>query len=115
MLVVAGVSVPEGTTTVFEPTLNTQVKSAERNSDGRVLRETLPDKWTLSCEWEFPDETASKNWFNHLKSLTRVDFTLTFSAPTGTDVTSTFYISPITAKMITLGYYKNLKCTFVEV
>lgn len=106
---------------VFEPIYNTQVKSAQRNSNGSVVRETLPDKWTLDFLWTaFQDPNDFYEWFNVLKSLTRVDFLVRFPAPTGAEVESTFYISPISAKMLkfsggTGGTFTNLKCKFVEV
>jgi len=106
--------------TALDATLNPQQKSAERNGNGRLVRETLPDKWTLQMEWEFKTPEAYYEWFNFLASLTRVDFEVCFPAPTGQMETKTMYISPISAKLInfskgTSGWWKTLKCSFVEV
>lgn len=105
---------------VFEATLNPLQKTAERNGNGKMIRETLPDKWTLKMEWEFKTPQDFYEWFNYLKALTRVDFTVQFPAPTGNLETATFYISPISATMLSMrkgtsGMWKNLKCNFVEV
>lgn len=106
--------------TVFTASLNPQQKSAERNSNGKLLRETLPDKWTLSAEWELSTPEEYYALFNYLKGLTRVDFIVNFPAPTGSIEQATFYISPIAAKMMNFsrglaGTWKNLKCSFIEV
>lgn len=104
----------------FDVTVQPQQKSAERNSNGRLIRETLPDKWKLEMEWQFKTPEEHYDWFNYVKSLTRVDFDVTFPAPTGAMETATFYVSPITSKMLnfsrgTGGWWKSMKCTFVEV
>lgn len=106
--------------TLYEVTYNTQVKSAERNANGRLVRETLPDKWNINQEWDFATPEQATAWFNFLKSLTRVDFVANFPAPTGQIEQATFYISPISARMINYsrgnaGWWKSLKCSFVEV
>lgn len=106
--------------TAFEVTINPQQKSAERNGNGMLVRETLPDKWSISCEWEFGTPEEFYAWFNILKGLTRVNFPILFPAPTGNIETATFYISPISAKMINFsrgasGWWKTLKTSFVEV
>ena len=118
MITVKGVSAPAPI--LYEVTLNTQVKSAERNANGRLLREPLPDKWGIQMEWEFSTPEAHNSWFNILKGLTQEDFSVTFPAPTGQMVTSTFYISPISAKMLNFsrgntGWWRTMKCAFVEV
>ena len=105
---------------VLEVTLNTQVKSAERNGNGQLVRETLPNKWKLDMEWEFSVPADFYPWFNFLKSLTRVNFTVNFPAPTGNMEQATMYISPISAKLLfyyggATGRWKTLKCSFVEV
>jgi hypothetical protein len=103
----------------FEATYNTQQKSAERDNEGKLHRETLPDKWTLKLEWVFDTPAASYAWFNYLKSITRLDFSVNFPAPTGNNEVATFYISPITAKLLyymsTSGWWRTMSCTFVEV
>lgn len=106
--------------TVYEVNLNPQQKSAERNANGRLIRETLPNKWSLKMEWEFGTPAEYYAWFNYLLGLTQVDFTVNFPAPTGGIERATFYISPISAKMLnfskgTSGLWQNLKCSFVEV
>lgn len=106
--------------TVMEPVLNTQVKAAERNGNGRMNRETLPNKWSIQMEWEFSTPEEYYAWFNYLASLTRVDFTVHFPAPTGRMEEAEMYISPISARMLNMsrgatGWWKTLKCSFVEV
>lgn len=106
--------------TLYEATLNTQLKSGERNALGRLMREPLPDKWSLNTEWEFGTPEEFYEWFNYLRGLTQIDFGMRFAAPTGRMETATFYISPISAKMLNLsrgntGWWRNMKCTFVEV
>ncbi|BBI32371.1 hypothetical protein [Cohnella abietis] len=105
---------------LYEAILNPQQKSAERNGNGRLNRETLPDKWSINQEWEFATPQEFYDWFNYLKSLTRIDFTANFPAPTGRIETAIFYVAPISAKMINYsrgagGWWKTLKCNFVEV
>ena len=119
-LVKSGITINVPAFTVFEATLNTQVKSAERNGDGMLLRETLPDKWSLQMEWEFKTPEEFYAWFNVLKDLTRVNFVVNFPAPTGKVEKATFYVSPISAKMLNFsrgvsGWWKTMKCNFVEV
>lgn len=104
----------------FDATLSPQQKTAERNGMGTLVRETLPDKWRIDLAWEFGDMQSFYNWFKFLSTLTRVYFDVQFPAPTGEILTKTFYISPISAKMINFsrgqaGWWKNMKCTFVEV
>ncbi|MCX7924126.1 MAG: hypothetical protein N3B21_19275 [Clostridia bacterium] len=106
--------------TVLEVTVNPQQKSAERNGNGRLVRDTLPDKWSVKCEWEFGTPEEFYSWFSFLKTLTRVDFDVYFPAPTGNMETATMYISPISAKLLnysrgTSGWWKTLTCSFVEV
>lgn len=106
--------------TVYEASVNPQQKSAERNGNGKLIRETLPDKWSIKMEWEFSTPEEFYAWFNYLKGLTRVDFTVRFPAPTGNIESAVFYLSPVSARMINLsrgasGWWKNLKCSFVEV
>lgn len=106
--------------TVFEAVLNPQQKTAERNANGRLMRETLPDKWSLTFEWKFstPDEYYA--WFAYLETLTRVDFFVRFPSPAGVMKQAEFYVSPISAKMINYsrgeaGWWDTLKCAFIEV
>lgn len=118
MIIVKGVAAPAPVS--FEVSLNTQVKSAERNGNGRLVRETLPDKWSIQLEWEFPTPEAHNSWFSHLKTLTREDFSVTFPSPTGQMLTISCYISPISANIINYsrgaaGWWKTMKCSFVEV
>jgi hypothetical protein len=105
---------------VYEVTFNPQQSSAERNGNGKLVRQTLPDKWSLQLEWRFKTPQESYDWFAYLKTLTRIDFSVTFPTPAGTIDTATFYISPISAKMLSFsggvaGNWKDMKCTFVEV
>lgn len=104
----------------YDVDLEPQQKSAERNGGGSLMRETLPDKWKIKMEWEFATPEDFSEWFNFLKSLTRVYFMVDFPAPTGKIERAQFYISPISAKMInfsrgTAGWWKTMKCNFVEV
>lgn len=106
--------------TVMEITVNPQQKSAERNGNGKLVRETLPDKWGINLEWEFATPAEYYAWFNYLKSLTRINFIVNFPAPTGNIEQAEFYISPISTKLLnfsrgTTGWWKTLKCSFVEV
>jgi len=106
--------------TVFNATVNPQQKSAERNGNGTLIRETLPDKWSIDCEWEFGTPQEFYNWFNTLRTLTRINFPVSFPAPSGVIETATFYISPISCTMINFavgasGWWKPMKCSFVEV
>lgn len=115
-----GVATPVPAFTNFEVTLNTQQKFAERNGNGELVREPLPDKWSLRCEWEFGTPQEYYSWFSFLKTLTKINFDIEFPAPTGEMIRATFYISPISAIMLnfsggTTGRWKTLKCTFVEV
>jgi hypothetical protein len=107
------------TPSVFEVAYNTQQKSAERDNEGRLHRETLPDKWTIKLEWVFDTPELGYAWFNYLKSITRVDFTLNFPAPTGANEVATCYVSPISAKLLyymgASGWWRTMSCTFVEV
>ncbi len=119
-VVVNGVTTNVPATTVFEASLNPQQKSAERNGNGKLIRETLPDKWSLKMEWQFGTPQEFYDWFNYLKTLTRIDFTVNFPAPTGNIEQAVFYISPISATMLNYsrgqaGWWKSLKCNFVEV
>lgn len=119
-ITVAGAATSVPAFTVFEATINPQQKSAARNGNGRLVRETLPDKWTLTMEWEFSNPQQFYDWCKYLSDLTRVDFKVEFPAPTGEIITTTFYISPISARMINFskgnaGWWQNLKCKFVEV
>lgn len=118
VIIVDGVNAPSPT--VFEPTYNPQQKSAERNANGKIVRETLPDKWSINLEWEFSSPDDFYAWFNKLKSLTRINFNVTFPAPTGADITAEFYISPISARLMhfgvgATGWWKTMKCSFIEV
>lgn len=104
----------------YDVTYNPQQKSAERNANGKLNRDTLPDKWVINAEWEFGDPEELTEWFNFLKGLTRVDFVVEFPAPTGKIETATMYISPISAKLLNFsrgqaGWWKTMKCSFVEV
>ena len=104
---------------VFNAVLNTLQKSAERNSNGTIIRETLPNKWSLELQWEFQNPQDSYDWFTFLMSLTRVDFVVNFPAPTGNIEQATCYISPISATMLgfyaaNAGWWKTVKCNFVE-
>ncbi len=104
----------------YEATVNPQQKSAERNGNGKLVRETLPDKWSIQMEWQFGTPEEFYDWFNYVRGLTRINFTVTFPAPTGTIETSEFYVSPISAKMFNFsrgvaGWWKSMKCSFVEV
>ncbi len=106
--------------TLFEAKLNPQQKTAERNNNGRLLRETLPDKWTLDFEWRFGSPADHYEWFKYLRNLTRLDFEVQFPSPEGEMETSTFYISPISSKMLSYkggvaGSWETIKCSFVEV
>ena len=106
--------------TVFEAVLNPQQKTAERNANGRLMRETLPNKWSLSLEWEFNTPQEHYEWFAYLETLTRIDFLVQFPSPAGVMKQAEFYVSPISAKMINYsrgpaGWWKNLKCAFIEV
>lgn len=107
-------------TTEYEVSLNPQSKTAERNGNGRLVRETLPDKWAINMGWDFSTPEEFYDLFAYLKTLTRVDFLVDFPAPDGTTQSVECYISPISAKMINMsrgvsGWWKTLKCTFVEV
>ncbi|MGF7050419.1 hypothetical protein J2T13_004957 [Paenibacillus sp. DS2015] len=106
--------------TSYEVTVQPQQKSAERNGNGKLVRETLPDKWAIQMEWEFGTPEEFYIMFNFLKGLTRVDFNVSFPAPTGKIESGVFYISPISAKLLNFsrgasGWWKTLKCSFVEV
>ena len=119
-MVVGGVETSAPAFTEYEVTFNPQQKSAERNGNGKLIRETLPDKWSLQMTWEFSTPEAFYAWFSYLKALTQIDFTVKFPAPTGAIEESIFYVSPISARMLnfsrgTSGWWKSLKCTFVEV
>lgn len=104
---------------VMDVTLNPQSKSAERNGNGRLVRETLPDKWSIQLEWKFGTYQEYYNLFKFLSTLTRVNFIVKFPAPTGEMLEREFYISPISAKMLNFtgsaGMWKSMKCSFVEV
>lgn len=115
-----GVTTTAPASTAMDVTVNPQQKSAERNGNGKLVRETLPDKWGINLEWEFGTPEEFYTWFNYLRSLTRIYFDVKFAAPTGNVETANFYISPISAKMLTMsrgnaGWWKTLKCSFVEV
>jgi hypothetical protein len=119
-IIKSGVETVSPPCSVLEVTLNTLQRTAERTANGKLVRETLPDKWTLDMEWEFSTPDAYYAWFSYLKGLTRVDFTVRFPAPTGSMETAIMYISPISAKMLTrirgdTGQWTTLKCSFVEV
>lgn len=106
--------------TAYEAVLNTQQKSAERNAKGVLVREPLPDKWSLKLEWEFATPEEFYAWFSYIKGLTQINFTVSFPAPTGLVETATFYISPISSKMLSLsrgatGWWRTLGCSFIEV
>jgi hypothetical protein len=120
-IIIDGNTVPEGIITVYEPTLNTQVKSATRNANGTLIRETLPNKWSLKIELDFGcDYTSYHTWFNILVALTRYNFSVSFPAPTGVVETATFYLSPVSAKLIDFnkgvtGWWKTISFELVEV
>lgn len=106
--------------TAFEATINPQQWTAERNGNGTLIRETLPDKWSLKIEWEFGTPEEFYAWCKYLSSLTRVDFGVHFPAPTGDWVTATMYVSPISARMLSFsrgkaGRWKTIACSFMEV
>lgn len=106
--------------TSYEITVNPQQKSAERNGNGQLVRDTLPDKWSIQMEWEFGTPEEFYAWFNYLRGLTRVYFQVSFPAPTGRIEQAQMYVSPISAKMLNFsrgraGWWKTLKCSFVEV
>lgn len=116
----AGVARVAPAPTVLEVTINPQQKSAERNGNGKLVRETLPDKWSMQLEWEFGTPAEFYDWFVYLKGLTRVNFLVNFPAPTGIQEQAEFYISPISSKMLNFsrgatGWWKTLKCSFIEV
>jgi len=101
-------------------TLNPQQRTAERNGNGALVRETLPDKWKVDVEWKFDKPQSYYDRFNFLKTLTRINFTVQFAAPTGAIETATMYISPISANMLQFnwgaaGMWDKLKTSFVEV
>ncbi len=104
----------------YDIAIQPQQKVAERNSNGKLTRETLPDKWVINLSWEFKDPDDFYEWFNYLKTLTREYFIIDFTAPTGNIEQIEAYVSPLSAKMInmsrgTAGWWQNLSCTFVEV
>lgn len=106
--------------TVYDVVYNPQQKSAERNGNGKLSRETLPDKWSINTAWEFGSPQEYYDWFNFLKGLTRDYFIVNFPAPTGNIEQAEMYIAPISATMLNFsrgssGWWKNLKCSFVEV
>lgn len=119
-IIVDGVTKNVPPPAVFEPVLNPLQLTADRNANGRMLRQTLPDKWSLVFEWEFTTPQEFYAWFAYLKTLTRIDFIVRFPSPAGTTEQAEFYISPISARMLsfhggTAGQWKALKCTFIEV
>jgi hypothetical protein len=106
--------------TVYEVSLNPQQKSAERNGNGTLVREPLPSKWSIQMEWEFGTPEQFYAWFNYLRTLVQENFTVNFPAPTGNIEQAVFYVSPISARMLNFsrgsaGWWKTLKCSFVEV
>lgn len=117
-LTLNGTPVPASIT--FEATLNPVQRSAERNGNGTLIRETLPNKWSIKFEWKFATPEELYPWFAFLVTLMRVDFTVVFPAPTGNTETITCYISPVTAKMLnyaqgTVGNWREMTATIVEV
>lgn len=104
----------------MEVTFNPQQKSAQRTAAGKMAREVSTDKWKIDCEWEFSTPEEFYDWFNYLKGLTKINFNVTFPAPTGNMETAEFYIAPISATLLnysrgTSGWWKTLKTSFVEV
>lgn len=119
-IIKGGVETVSPPCSVLEVTYNTLQRTAERTANGKLVRETLPDKWTLDMEWEFATPADYYAWFVYLKGLTRINFDVRFPAPTGAMESANMYVSPISAKMLTYtrgdtGIWTTLKCSFVEV
>lgn len=96
-----------------------QSSFAERNANGLLNRETLPDKQVLKCTWNFREKTEFEDLVLLLCSLTREFIEITFPHPAGGTRTIEAYISPLSARMLDYhGRYgtrwTELKCNFIE-
>jgi len=96
-----------------------QSSFAERNANGLLNRETLPDKQVLKCTWLFWDKDEFADLVYLLSSLTREFIQVTFPHPVGEDRTIEAYIAPISAKMLDChrrygARWSELKCNFIE-
>ena len=104
----------------FEAVFNPVQRSAMRNGNGSLIREVLPDKWSLKYEWKFKTPEELYAWANVLKALTQINFTVVFPSPWGNSQTITAYISPISHKMLNYatgntGNWREMSCEIVEV
>jgi len=108
-------------TVSYKATLNTQARSAERNANGKLVREVLPNKWSVKMEWDIKEDVQKYyDLFAYLETLTLINFDVSFPAPDGTYRTAEMYVAPLAAELLNLsqgasGWWDSLSTTFVEV
>ncbi len=117
MLTINGVTLPDPAECSWE--LQPQSSFAERNANGLLNRETLPDKQVLNCTWLHDEIGDFPALVDYLSGLTRQFIEVGFPHPDGSTHTFTAYISPLSATMLGCQQrygcrWTELSCSFVE-
>jgi len=104
----------------FDWTLEPQSATSERNANGLLNMETLPEKVKLVCTWKASDSLGDlQSMITLFRGLTRDFFEVTYPDPDGSERTIQAYLSPITCSMLNYdsgngASWRNFKVSMIE-